>query len=119
MSLLSLVQVGVTTGQAAINAVDQYGADEDTLVLRLSVIRLLLVQQEDVTADGDEKFLLDAYRDWLNVAARYLEPGSDATEREYSRAAAILLAELRLAGAAASADPGRGTEATASTAGLL
>jgi hypothetical protein len=109
MSLLPLVQVGTATGQAVIDAVEQFGADQDTLPLRLSVLRLLLLQQEELSATGDEKILLDAYRDWLNVAARYLgpEPGA-ATDREYARAAAILLAELRLAGSAVSADSANG-----------
>lgn len=117
MSLLPLVQVGTTTGQAVIDAVGQFGADQDTLTLRMSVIRLLLLQQEEMTATGDEKILLDAYRDWLNVVARYLEPEPQATEREYARAAAILLAELRLAGSAVSSGSGS-EERPASMAGI-
>jgi hypothetical protein len=119
MSLLPLVQVGTTTGQAVIDAVEQFGADQDTLPLRLSVIRLLLLQQEELSATGDEKILLDAYRDWLNVAARYLGPQPGATSREYARAAAILLAELRLAGSAVSADSANGNGSTSNMTSVV
>jgi hypothetical protein len=116
MSFLPLVQAGTTTAQAAIDAVEQFGADPDTLGLRLSVMRLLFLQQEDMTATGDDEELLAAYRDWLNVATRSYgpEPGA-ATDREYSRSAAILLAELRLAGSAVSADAGSGNGAASNT----
>ena len=102
MSVIGLVQAGAVTMQAAIDAVERFGADPDTLGIRLAVAQLLLLQQEDATASGDEEYLLAAYRDWLGVANRFFRPGSEVTDREYSRSAAILLAELRLAGIAAS-----------------
>jgi hypothetical protein len=109
MSLVPAVQVGTKTVQAAIDAVDDFGADSNTLSIRLSVVRLLLLQQEDMTATGEEEHLLAAYRDWLNVASRYFgSPPRSATDREYARSSAILLAELRLAGSAVSADRGDG-----------
>lgn len=110
MSIIRLVQVGATTLQAVIDAVQRFGTDPDTLGTRLSVAQLLHFQLDGMTADADEEPLLEAYRDWLSVASRYFGPVSMATEREYSRAAAILLAELRLAGqpaaVATSADGG-------------
>lgn len=102
MSVIRLVQAGAATMQAAIDAVERFGADPDTLGIRLAAAQLLLLQQEDETASGDEEYLLAAYRDWLSAANRRFRPGSEATDREYSRPAAILLAELRLAGVAAS-----------------
>lgn len=103
MSIIRLVQVGATTLQAVIEAVQRFGADPDTLGTRLSVAQLLYLQLDGITADAEEEPLLAAYRDWLSVASRYFGPTAQATEREYSRSAAILLAELRLAGVAASA----------------
>jgi hypothetical protein len=97
MSILRAVQVGATTAQAAIDAVEQFGADANTLLLRLGVVKLLNIQQEDLNAEGEEEPLLAAYRDWIDVALRYYAPDPDADLREYVRAAAVLSAELRIA----------------------
>lgn len=107
MSLLPMVQVGTATVQAAIDAIEKFGADIDTFAIRLTVVRLLHLQQEEMTAAGDDEKLLEAYRAWLNVAIRYFGSESETTtNREYARAAAILFAELRLAASAVPADAG-------------
>jgi hypothetical protein len=100
MSVTRLVQAGTSTMQAAIDAVERFGADPGTLGLRLSVAQLLYLQLEGITAPAAEEPLLMAYREWLSVANRTFRADPDATAREYSRSAAILLAELQLAGSA-------------------
>jgi hypothetical protein len=113
MSIIRLVQVGTTTLQAVIDAVERFGADPDTLGTRLSVAQLLHFQLDGITADADEEPLLEAYREWLSVAARYYGPpalAAQATQREYARAAAILLAEVRMAETALIAAAAAGTD---------
>lgn len=97
MSILRAVQVGAATAQAAIDAVEQFGADAHTLLLRLGVVGLLQIQLEDMTAEGDEAPLLDAYRNWIGVAVRYYGPNPEADLREYMQAAASLSVELNIA----------------------
>ena len=97
MSVLPMVQVGVTAAQAAVDAVEQFGADADTLLLRVGVVQLLKFQVEDMNAEGEDAPLLDAYRNWIDVALRYYGPDPDADLREYIRTSAILTAELRIA----------------------
>jgi oligoendopeptidase F len=97
MSILRAVQVGATTAQAAIDAVEQFGADANTLLLRLGVVKLLNIQQEDLNAETEEEPLLNAYRNWIDVALRYYAPDPDADLREYVQASAMLSAELRIA----------------------
>jgi hypothetical protein len=97
MSILPAVQVGATTAQAAIDAVEQFGADANTLLLRLGVVKLLDIQQEGLNAEAEEEPLLEAYRNWIDVALRYYAPDPDADLREYVQASAMLSAELRIA----------------------
>jgi hypothetical protein len=97
MTVLRAVQVGTATAQAAIDAVEQYGADADTLVLRLGVVQLLKLQQEDMAGEDEDAYLIEAYRNWIGVALRYYGPEPDATLREYARASATLSAELQIA----------------------
>jgi hypothetical protein len=97
MSVLRTVQVGTTTAQAAIDAVEQFGADANTLLLRLGVVKLLSIQQEDLKAEGGEAPLLDAYQKWIDVALRYYAPDPDADLREYMQTAALLSVELQIA----------------------
>ena len=97
MSVLPLVQVGASTMQAVIDGIENFGADDDTLVTRLSVAQVLHLQANDATADAEDEPLLIAYRDWLDVAIRYYTPDSAATEREYARSSAIMMAEVQLA----------------------
>jgi hypothetical protein len=97
MSVLGVVRVGTAAAQAAIDAVEQFGADGETLVLRLGVVQLLHVQEENMTAEGEDVQLLDAYRKWIDVALRYYGPEPDADLPEYVRTSAMLSAELQIA----------------------
>jgi hypothetical protein len=97
MSVERAVQVGAETAQAAIDAAERFGLDGDTALLRFGVMQLLQLQANDLTADGEDGHLLDAYRRWITVALRYYAPQPDADSREYAHAAAILSAELGLA----------------------
>jgi hypothetical protein len=103
MSVVRAVQVGAETAQAAIDAVDRFGLDAETALLRFGVVQLLQLQANDMAAEGDEAQLLDAYQRWIAVALRYYAPEPDADDREYAHAAAILSAELRLASRRSSA----------------
>jgi len=96
VSVARAVQVGAETAQAAIDAVERFGLDGDTALLRFGVVQLLHLQADDLTADGDDGYLLDAYQRWIAVALRYYAPEPEADEREYAHSAAILSAELRL-----------------------
>lgn len=104
MSAVRAVQVGAETAQAAIDAVDRFGLDGDTALTRFTVVQLLQFQANDLTAEGDDSHLLDAYRSWLAVAVRYYSPQPEADDRAYARAAAILSAELRLVAQRPSSD---------------
>jgi hypothetical protein len=97
MSVLPLVRTGASALQATIDAVERFGADADTLAVRLGVAQLLRFQAKDATASVDDQPLLDAYRDWLTVAEEYYRPDTTATDRQYARASAILIAEVTLA----------------------
>jgi hypothetical protein len=97
VSVLRAIQVGAQTAQAAIDAVEQFGLDGDTALLRFGVVQVLQFQANDFPAEGDDAHLLDAYKRWISVALRYYAPEADADNREYAYAAAILSAELQLA----------------------
>lgn len=97
MSVVRAVQVGAETAQAAIDAVERFGLDGDSALIRFGVVQILQLQADDLTAEGDDAHLLDAYQRWIAVALRYYAPDPDADDREYAHAAAILSAELRLA----------------------
>jgi hypothetical protein len=97
MSTLRAVQVGAETAQAAIDAVERFGLDGETALLRFGIVQLLQLQANDLPAEGEDTHLLDAYQRWIAVALRYYAPQPDADNREYAHAAAILSAELQLA----------------------
>jgi hypothetical protein len=97
VSALRAVQVGAETAQAAIDAVERFGLDGDSALIRFGVVQILQLQADDLTAAGEDAHLLDAYQRWIAVALRYYAPDPDADDREYAHAAAILSAELRLA----------------------
>jgi hypothetical protein len=99
MSVVQAVQVGAETAQAAIDAVERFGLDAETGLLRFGVIQLLQLQADDLTAEGDDGLLLEAYQRWIAVALRYYAPEPAADGREYAHAAAILSAELQLTSA--------------------
>ncbi len=103
MSVVRAVQVGAETAQAAIDAVERFGLDGETALLRFGVVQLLQLQADDMTAEGDDAHLLDAYQRWIAVALRYYAPQPEADDREYAHTAAILSAELRLASQRSSA----------------
>jgi len=97
MTTLRAVQVGAETAQAAIDAVERFGLDGETALIRFGVVQLLQLQADDLTAEGEDDHLLDAYQRWIAVALRYYAPEPAADNREYAHAAAILAAELTLA----------------------
>lgn len=97
MNVLPLVQVGASTLQAVIDGMEKFGVDEDTLTTRLSVAQLLHLQANEATAETEDEPLLTAYRDWLNAAIAQYTPQAQASDREYVRSAAIMMAEVRLA----------------------
>jgi hypothetical protein len=97
MSVLRVAQVGTATAQAAIEAVEEFGVDTDTLTIRLGVMQLLQIQQEGMEPEEGEMPLLEAYANWIETALRYYAPDSDTSVREYARAAALLSAELLVA----------------------
>jgi hypothetical protein len=99
MSVVRAVQVGAETAQAAIDAVERFGLDGETALLRFGVVQLIQLQADDLTAEGDDAHLLDAYQRWIAVALRYYAPAPGADSREYAHAAAILSAELQLTSA--------------------
>ena len=116
MSVLPLVRVGTSALQSAIDAVERFGADADTLAVRLGVAQLLRFQAKDVTAAAEDQPLLEAYRDWLAVAEEYYRPDTTATERQYARASALLIAEVALAEDSIGTDGTPAGTATASSA---
>lgn len=97
MSVVSAVQVGAETAQAAINAVERFGLDGETALLRYCVVQLLQLQANDLKSEGEDAHLLDAYQRWIAVALRYYAPEPGADDREYAHSSAILSAELGLA----------------------
>ena len=97
MTTLRAVQVGAETAQAAIDAVERFGLDGETALIRFGIVQLLQLQANDLPAEGEDAHLLDAYQQWIAVALRYYAPHPDADNREYAHAAAILSAELQLA----------------------
>jgi len=102
MSTLRAVQVGAETAQSAIDAVERFGLDGETALIRFGVVQLLQLQADDLAAEGEDAHLLEAYQQWIAVALRYYAPDPDADNREYAHAAAILSAELQLAARRAS-----------------
>lgn len=97
VSVVRVVQVGAETAQAAINAVERFGLDSDTALMRFGMVQLLQLQANDLKAEGEDAHLLDAYQRWIAVALRYYAPEPGADDREYAHSAAILSAELGLA----------------------
>lgn len=97
VSVLSTVQVGVTTAEALLAAVDTNGVNNHTSVLRAAMLQLLQAHAQSVQPEGEEHELLDLYRDWLTTATRYFSGDPEVTLRVYSHASGSLSVELQLA----------------------
>ncbi len=98
VDLLRVVQVNTTTAEAAIAAVEEYGADPETLLIRLGVMQLLKLQLDSLRAiDEDDAQLLAAYRHWVEVGLDYMGPAPEATGRDYALASSVLNVEMHFA----------------------
>ncbi|RUP04389.1 MAG: hypothetical protein EKK34_14710 [Mycobacterium sp.] len=109
VGLLRLVQVNTTTAEAAIAAVEEYGADPETLLIRLGVMQLLKLQLESLRAiDEDEAALLASYRRWVEVGLDYMGPAPETTGRDYALASSLLNVEMHFASGGRTPVGGRG-----------
>ncbi|WP_162625401.1 hypothetical protein [Mycolicibacterium llatzerense] len=115
VDVLRTIQVGTTAAEAAIAAVEDYGADAGTLLVRLGVLQILHVQMEDLRPRDDEEVrLLGAYRNWVDVALDYMGPAPTTTAHDYLTASGALSVEVLLASGADVPRGGRGSVPLAS-----
>jgi hypothetical protein len=96
MIVRHLIRVGALTAQSAINEA-AVPADLGAAELRVGVLAFLASHAGSLSAESREGVLLDAYRNWLEVAGRLYRTGDQTLIREYMHRGAILSAELELA----------------------
>lgn len=100
MTILRLIEVSAASARAAIDTASA-DPDPDAIVMRVGVLEFLRLHASRVEAQGDDAELLQAYREWLDMAAGMFSTGREDLVREYMRSAGVFSAELELAQARA------------------
>lgn len=95
MTIPNAVRAGALMADAVIDiAADT--TDHDVATVRVGVLEFLRVHAARIEAAPDEAELVQAYRDWLDVAVELYSTGEYSLVRDYLRRGALLRAELDL-----------------------
>lgn len=101
MSTLGMVRVGTTAARTAIDTAAAAAGDQDAALMRVTVLEFLRAYADRLTADAGAEDLLAAYRAWLAAAVAFYASGDPDQVPVYTRAGALLDAEVELSEARA------------------